>query len=113
MYYGVQRSCYEEELEYARAEKQRMEDCIGKTVLGFYGGSRFNKGDQYAPDILDEIGAKYFLTSARYETLPCYALEPYQEPGHNYIRLPMQSRCVYNVGVDEFDQACLAMSGSN
>ena len=90
-----------------------LEACTGKPIVGFSGGRKFNRGNEHTYAVLEAIGAKYMHTSARYETLPCYAFEPYQVPGHSFVRAPMQSRCLLNVGVDEFDQECLAMSGSN
>lgn len=104
---------YQEQLDYALREKQLMENCIGKKVRGFYGGTRFNRGNQYTDDIMDEIGAKYYLAYANYEKLPCYALEPYKVPGHKFIRLPMQIRCVFNVGAHELDPKTLAVDGAN
>lgn len=109
--FGEEGANYEEQLAKTKEQKQAIEACIGKPVAGFTGGRQF-RHDQYTWQILDEIGARYFQNSTRYEKLPCYALEPYKMEGHDFIIAPMQSRCVWNVGVSELDQTCLAMSGS-
>ncbi len=105
---------YEEQLSKTLAKKQALEACIGKPIVGFSPeGGKFNRGNQNTFPVLREIGAKYVHTSARYETLPCYALEPYQVPEYNFVRVPMQSRCLWNVGANELDQTTLDMNGSN
>lgn len=104
---------YEQQLQRTFQIKQSLEAAIGQDVVGFSpDGSRFNRGNVHTYPVLQEIGAKYILQSARYEKLTCYALEPYKASDYDFFIVPMQSRCVYNVGENEFDQTTLAMSGS-
>ena len=103
---------YEQELAMTRERKEALEKCLGTPVRSYGAVSRFSI-DEHSAGILDELGAKYIWVSARYEKMPCYTLEPYKEPGHNFVRVLMQSRCLYKpVGVDRLDQTLLAMTGS-
>jgi hypothetical protein len=105
---------YEQQLKETVALKGRLEAATGQAVVGFSpDGSRFNRGNKNTYPVLGAIGATYILQSARYEKMPGNALEPYRLPGYNFYCVPMQSRGLYNAGVDEYDQTVLAMSGSN
>lgn len=108
------KNTYEQQLGKTLEAKKAIETYTGKPVLGWSAsGSRFNRGDEYTANVLDAIGARWQHISARYEKMPCYALEPYQAPGHKFVIVNVQSRCVYNITGDPFNQDNMAMSGSN
>lgn len=105
---------YARQLDDTLAAKQALEAACGQPVAGFSPtGSRFNRGNEHTYAVLEAIGAKYILQSARYEKLPASALEPYPVPGYSFYCIPMQSRGLYNPAAGSFDQTVLAMSGSN
>ena len=109
---NIEGATYEQELATTRERKEALEKCLGKPLRSYGAVSRFSI-DGHSSQILDELGAKYIWVSARYEKMPCYTLEPYQEPGPNFVRVLMQSRCLYKpMGVDRLDQTLLAMTGS-
>ncbi len=105
---------FQQQYDATLAKKSELEAAIGKPVVGFSGqGGKFNRGNENTYAVLEALKAKYIHQSSRYETMPCYVLEPYKPAGYDFVVCPMQSRCVWNTGPNELSQDTIAMSGSN
>lgn len=78
--------------------KKQMEDATGKPVRNARrAGSR---RDEYTYDALDELGIKIYHLAQINMVFPYQAVNPYRQPGHNFVIMPRPPLKFYNATGD-------------
>jgi hypothetical protein len=89
---------YEVQLKFISDKKKRLEDIIGKPVLG---GRRWgSQRDKYTYDICDALGFKWYHIRPSITPFPYQATAPYRAPGHNFALCPRPSIHLWNAAGD-------------
>jgi hypothetical protein len=89
---------YETQLEFISGKKKKLEDIVGKPVLG---GRRWGSHrDKYTYDICDALGFKWYHVRPSITPFPYQATAPYRAPGHNFALCPRPSIHLWNAAGD-------------
>jgi hypothetical protein len=85
---------YEIQLQFISDKKKRLEDIIGRPVLG---GRRWGSyRDKYTYDICDALGFKWYHIRPQSTSFPYQVTAPYRAPGHNLALCPRPSIHLWN-----------------
>jgi hypothetical protein len=97
---GIERleNNYETQLEFISGKKKKLEDIVGKPVLG---GRRWGSHrDKYTYDICDALGFKWYHIRPSITPFPYQATAPYRASGHNFALCPRPSIHLWNAAGD-------------
>jgi len=84
---------YEEQRDVLLSILEAAPRCAEQQILGFR-ATRFT-ANEHTYRLLDELGIRYLVRSARDELLSVYTFKPYEFEGHEFAILPMPIRCAY------------------
>jgi len=89
---------YEVQLEFISEKKKKLEDIVGKPILG---GRRWGSHrDKYTYDICDALGFKWYHVRPSITPFLYQATAPYRAPGHHVALCPRPSIHLWNVAGD-------------
>lgn len=78
--------------------KKKMEDATGKPVLN--GRRAGSVEDPFTYDVLDALGMKIYHLAQINMVFPYQAVNPYRQPGHNFVIMPRPALKFWNQGGD-------------